>query len=87
MICTQIGNKFDWLDFAYGLVYPIFLVAGGRIGYAKQGNRWRIWWGLCWRGFQLAKEKFDSDGLGGRESLGMGNCSINIWDRSEQARN
>ena len=23
MICVQLDNKFDWLGFAYGLVYPI----------------------------------------------------------------
>ena len=34
-------------------------------------------------GFQLARVKFDRDGEGGREDLGMGNCSINIWNRWE----
>ena len=34
-------------------------------------------------GFQLARVKFDRDGGGGREILGVGCCSINIWDRSE----
>ena len=29
-------------------------------------------------GFQLARVKCDKDGEGGREALGMGNCSINI---------
>ena len=29
-------------------------------------------------GFQLAGVKFDKDGEGGRKTLGMGNCSINI---------
>ena len=33
--------------------------------------------------FQLARVKFDRDGEGGREALGMGNCSINIWDGSD----
>ena len=28
----------------------------------KYWNRWRTWWGLCWRGFQLAKVKFDRYG-------------------------
>ena len=31
------------------------------------------------KGFQLAKVKFDRDGEGGREALGMWNRSINIW--------
>ena len=29
-------------------------------------------------GFQLTRVKFDRDGEGGREALGMGNCSIII---------
>ena len=29
-------------------------------------------------GFQLARVKFDRDGEGGREGLGMENCIINI---------
>ena len=33
-------------------------------------------------GLQLARVKFDRDDEGGREALGMGNCSFNIWDRS-----
>ena len=31
----------------------------------------------------LVREKFDKDGKGGREAVGMGCCSINIWDGSE----
>ena len=31
----------------------------------------------------MAKVKFDKDGEGGREDLGMGSCSINIWDGSD----
>ena len=34
-------------------------------------------------GFQLAKIKYDRYSEGGREALGMGNCSVNIWDGSE----
>ena len=34
-------------------------------------------------GFQLTRVKFDRDGEGGREALGMGNCSIIIWYGSE----
>ena len=34
-------------------------------------------------GFNLARVKFDRDGEGGREALGMGNCSINVWDGSK----
>ena len=29
-------------------------------------------------GFQLAKIKYDRDSEGGREALGVGNCSVNI---------
>ena len=28
----------------------------------KYWNRWRTWWGLCWRGFHLARVKFDRYG-------------------------
>ena len=28
-------------------------------------------------------KKFDKNGKGSRKALGMGNCSINIWDGSE----
>ena len=35
-------------------------------------------------GFQLARVKFDRHGEGDSEALGMSNCSINIWDGSEQ---
>ena len=34
-------------------------------------------------GFQLARVKFDRDGERGRETLGMGKGSINIWRGSE----
>ena len=34
-------------------------------------------------GFQLGSVKFDRYGEGGRKSLGMGNCSINILVGSE----
>ena len=34
-------------------------------------------------GFLLARVKYHRDGEGGREGLGVGNCSINIWDGSE----
>ena len=33
--------------------------------------------------FQLARVIHDKDGEGGREALGIGNHSINIWDGSE----
>ena len=32
--------------------------------------------------YLLARVKFDRDGEGGREALGMENCSINILDGS-----
>ena len=35
-------------------------------------------------GFQLARVKFARDDEGSRKALGVGNCSINIWDGSEQ---
>ena len=31
----------------------------------------------------MARVKFDRDGEGGREALGMGNCCVNVWDGSE----
>ena len=33
--------------------------------------------------FQLARLKYVRDSEGGREALGVGNCSISIWDGSE----
>ena len=33
--------------------------------------------------FQMARVKLDWDDEGGREALGVGNCGINFWDRSE----
>ena len=85
MICIQIDNKFDWLGLPHGLVYPIFVAA----------DKWLNWVGqnretdeehdehCVEEGFQLARVKFDRDGVGGREALGLGNRSINIWDGSE----
>ena len=35
MICIQLDNKLYWLDFAYGLVYSILVVACGHIEYDK----------------------------------------------------
>ena len=49
----------------------------------KSWNRWRTWWGLCWRGFQLAKVQFYRYGEGDRDVLRMGSCSINIYDGLE----
>ena len=34
--------------------------------------------------FQFASVKFDRDGEGGSKALAVANCSINIWDGSEQ---
>ena len=34
-------------------------------------------------GFKLASVKFDRDGDGGREALGMSNCSIDIFNGLE----
>ena len=34
-------------------------------------------------GFQLARIKYDRDSEGGREALGVGNCSVNICDGSK----
>ena len=34
-------------------------------------------------GFQLVREKFNKDGKEGREAVGVGCCSTNIWDLSE----
>ena len=35
-------------------------------------------------GFQLTRVKFDRDGEGSREAIGMRNCSINILNESDQ---
>ena len=64
MICLQLDNKFDWLSFSDGLVYPVFVVA----------SIWLNWVGQnreideehdedCVEvGFQLARVKLDRDG-------------------------
>ena len=31
-ICLYLDNKFDWLHFAHGLVYPILVAACGQMG-------------------------------------------------------
>ena len=67
----------------YGLVYPIIVMACGQMWWEKQENRWRIWWICVEQECQLARVKYDRGGEGGREALGVGNCSINIWDESE----
>ena len=38
---------------------------------------------MFWKGFQLIKVKFNRDDDGGREALGMGHYSVNIWDGLE----
>ena len=45
----------------------------------------RTWQGLCWKDILvgLGKNWWGKDGDGGREALGMVNCSVNIWDRSK----
>ena len=30
--CLYLDNKFDWLHFAHGLVYPILVAACGQMG-------------------------------------------------------
>ena len=35
MIYIQLDNKFDWFGFIYDLVYPILVIACGRMGQDK----------------------------------------------------
>ena len=85
MICIQIDNKFDWLGLLYGLIYLIFVVAGMWLNWVGQNRETDEEHDedCIEEGFQLARVKFDRDGEGGREALGLGNRSINISDGSE----
>ena len=53
----------------YGLVCPILVVAETDEEHDEEGVK---------EGFQLARVKFDRDGDGVKEALGMGSCCINI---------
>ena len=69
LIINLIGLAWQMVWYIQSLLWCV--VQWGR----KMGKRWRTWWGFCWRGFQLARVKFDIDGERGREDLGMGYCS------------
>ena len=82
-IYSLLINSIDLaLDMVWYIWYLWLLVV--KWFKTKKGNCWRTWWWiLSWRGFQLAKIKFDRDGEGGRKALGMVNCSINISHESK----
>ena len=64
---------------------PILVMACGRIGVGQNRETDEEYDEDCveeW--FQLDRVKLDRDLKGGREALGVGYCSINIWDVSEQ---
>ena len=75
MICIYFDNKFDWLDLAYGLVYPMWWHMDEYDRETKEEHD-----EVCVEEtLQLARLKFDIDGEGDKEALGMVYCSINIW--------
>ena len=76
--CIQLDNKFDWLRFAQGLLYPILVAACGRMGQDKIGKPIKNMMKIVLKRVQYAKVKFYRDGEESREALGMKNCSIII---------
>ena len=60
---------------AYGLVYGVW---SNGVGQNKENNEE---YAANWveEGFQLAKVKFDRDGKGGREALGMGISTFEMY--------
>ena len=74
LICIQLDIKSNWLCLVYGLVCPILVVVETNEEHDEEDVK---------EGFLLARVKFDRDGDGVKEALGMGSCCINTWDGSE----
>ena len=69
LICIQLDIKSNWLCLVYGLVCPILVVVETNEEHDEEDVK---------EGFLLARVKFDRDGDGVKEALGMGSCCINI---------
>ena len=68
---------------AYGLVHPVnFDMWLNRAGKNKETHQEHDE-DCVEEGFQLARVKFERDGKGEREVLGMGYCSSNTWNGLE----
>ena len=84
MISIPFDNKFYCLGLPYGLEYSIL---GGGVWLNGVGQNRKTDEehdeGCVEEWFLLSRVKFDRDDEGGREALGMENCSINISDGSE----
>ena len=66
-----------WLDICFGLSNTCDCVWSNGVGRNRETDEKHA--EDCGEeGLQLAGVKFDRDGEGGREALGLGNCSINI---------
>ena len=72
----------DWLGICFGLFNTCGGVWLNWVGQIRETNEERDE-NYVVDGFHLTRVKFDRDGEGGREALGMGNCSIIIWYGSE----
>ena len=65
MICLQLDNKFDWLSFSDGLVYPVFVVASiwlNWVGQNREIDEEHDEEDCVEVGFRLARVKLDRDG-------------------------
>ena len=80
MISMCLDNKSDWLDLAYGLVYPISVVKWGRKKNRETDGEHDG--GCVEEEFQFTIGKFDRDDEGGREAVGMGFQDLK-WIRTE----
>ena len=72
----------DWLGICFGLFNTCGDVWLNWVGQIRETNEEHDE-NCVEGGFQLTRVKFDRDGEGGREAVGMGNCSIIIWYGSE----
>ena len=74
MICIQFDNKFDWLGLPYGLVYPIFVVAGMWLNWVGQNRETDEEHAddCVEERFQLARVISDGDGDGRQGSSRFG---------------
>ena len=75
-------NWLGWLGIWFGFSSTCDSVWSNGVGQNRETDEEHDENGVE-EGFLLARVKYDRDGEGGREALGVENCSINIWDGSE----
>ena len=71
-----------WIGICSGIFNTCGSLRLNRIGKNKESNE-EYDKDLVEEEFQLATVKFGRNGERSREALGVGNCSINIWNGSE----